>query len=346
VNLLSLPVLALVLAVDPAARPDAAPAELPPAPAKAPGPTQRIVLNRVAATVNGEVVTLQELEQRSGDEWRRANTSPPGPERDRAVALALRRAFDQVVAEKLFHSQAVALQLEVTDEQVNAAIEDIKKRNNADDKMLDQMLSEQNMTRATFREQIRGQLESYNVLSAKVRSKVKLTDDDVKNYYQKHPGEFAGEQELHVRHILLPLAEDAAPMEVGRALMLGEKVRERLAGGEPFAEVAKAVSQAPNAAEGGDLGWLRRGTMQRSLEDVVFALKDGEVSKLVRAGPGLHLLKVEERRTGGGRSFEQAKDEIRDRLSMEQTQAYREQYLGELRRDAVIDLRIPELKGG
>ena len=335
-NLLSLPLLALALAADP-------PAAAPPTPA---APAQRIVLNRVAATVNGEVVTLQELEQRAGDEWRRANTSPPGPERDRAVALSLRRAFDGVVAEKLFHSQAVALQLEVTDEQVNAAIEDIKKRNRADDKMLDQMLSEQNMTRATFREQIRGQLESYNVLSAKVRSKVKLTDDDVRNYYQKHPGEFAGEQELHVRHILVPLAEDAAPMEVGRALMLGEKARERVAGGEPFAEVAKDVSKGPGASEGGDLGWLRRGTMQRSLEDVVFALKDGEVSKLVRAGPGLHLFKVEERRTGGGRTFEQAKDEIRDRLSMEQTQAYREQYLGELKRDAVIDLRIPELKGG
>jgi peptidyl-prolyl cis-trans isomerase SurA len=336
VTLLSLSLLALALAAD-------APAAAPPAPA---APAQRIVLNRVAATVNGEVVTLQELEQRAGDEWRRANTSPPGPERDRAVALALRHAFDGVVAEKLFHSQAVALQLEVTDEQVNAAIEDIKKRNNADDKMLDQMLSEQNMTRATFREQIRGQLESYNVLSAKVRSKVKLTDDDVKNYYQKHPGEFAGEPELHVRHILIPLAEDAAPMELGRAMMLGEKARERLAGGEPFADVAKAMSKGPGAAEGGDLGWLRRGTMQRSLEEVVFALKDGEVSKLVRAGPGLHLFKVEERRTGGGRTFEQAKDEIRDRLSMEQTQAYREQYLGELKRDAVIDLRIPELKGG
>jgi peptidyl-prolyl cis-trans isomerase SurA len=290
------------------------------------------------------VVTLQELEQRGGEEWRRANLSPPGPERDRAVAQVLRRAFDQVVAEKLFHSQAAALQVEVSDEEVNAAIEDIKKRNNADDKMLDKMLAEQDLTRAVFREQIRGQLESFRVLSAKVRAKVKVTDDDVKNYYQRHPGEFLGEEELHVRHLLIALAESATPMEVGRAMLAGEKARQRVAGGEPFAEVAKAVSGGPNAAEGGDLGWLRRGTMQRSLEEVVFALKDGEVSALVRAGPGLHLFKVEERRQGGGKSFDQAKEEIRDRLTMEQTQAYREQFLGELRRDAVIDIRIPELK--
>jgi peptidyl-prolyl cis-trans isomerase SurA len=332
-NLLSLSL--LLLAADPAA-----PAAAPPTPVA----TQRLVLNRVAATVNGEVVTQQELEQRAGEEWKRANAMPPGPERDRAVALVLRRSFEMVVAEKLFHAQAVSQQLEVTEEQVNAAIEDIKKRNNADDKQLDQMLTEQNMTRAVFRDQIRGQLESYNVLSAKVRSKVKLSDDDVKNYYQQHPGEFAGTEELHVRIIFVPLAESASADELSRAQAEGQLALKRLAGGEPFAEVAKGISKGPGAADGGDLGWLRRGTMQRSLEDVVFALKDGEVSKLVRAGPGLHLFKVEERRTGGGRTFDQAKDEIRDRLSMEQTQAYREQYLGELKRDAVLDIRLQELK--
>jgi peptidyl-prolyl cis-trans isomerase SurA len=343
VTLLSLSLLALSLAADPAPPPAATPAVPPPA-ATNTAPAHRVVLNRVAATVNGEVVTQQELELRAGDEWKKANLMTPGPERDRAVTSVLRRSFQMVVAEKLFHAQAVALQIEVTDEQVNAAIEDIKKRNNADDKMLDQMLAEQQMTRPQFREQIRGQLESYNVLSAKVRSKVKLSDEDVKNYYQRHPGEFAGEEELHVRHILLPLPEDAPAGEVSRVQADGEKVMQRLAGGEPFAAVAKAVSKGPGASDGGDLGWLRRGTMQRSLEEIVFALKDGEVSKLVRAGPGVHLFKVEERRQGGGKSFDQAKDEIRDKLSMEQTQAYREQYLGELKRDAVIDYRIPELK--
>jgi peptidyl-prolyl cis-trans isomerase SurA len=119
---------------------------------------------------------------------------------------------------------------------------------------------------------------------------------------------------------------------------------QRLATGEPFTEVAKAISKGPGAGEGGDLGWMRRGTLQRALEEVVFNLKDGELSTLVRAGPGLHLFKVEERRQNGGRSFEQAKEEVRERLSMEQTQAYREQYLGELKRDAVIDVLLTQLK--
>jgi peptidyl-prolyl cis-trans isomerase SurA len=364
-NLLSLSLLAVVLATDPAPAAAPAAAEKPAPPAAAPAAAEkpappaavpaaaekpaaeaapRHLVNRLAATVNGEVVTQQELEQRAGEEWKRAGALPAGTERDRALAGALRRAFDGVVAEKLFHAQAGTLQIEITDDQVVAAIEDIKKRNNANDTQLDQMLTDQGLSRATFREQLRGQLESYAVLSAKVRSKVKVTDEDVQNYYRLHPGEFAGEEELHVRHLLLPLPEGAGPAEVSRAQAEGARVLERLAAGESFAEVAKAVSKGPGAAEGGDLGWLRRGTMQRSLEEVVFALKDGQVSKLFRAGPGLHLFKVEERRSSGGRGVDDVKDEIRDRLTMDQTQAYREQFIGELKRDAVIDVKIPELK--
>ncbi|HSN15899.1 MAG TPA: peptidylprolyl isomerase, partial [Anaeromyxobacteraceae bacterium] len=124
----------------------------------------------------------------------------------------------------------------------------------------------------------------------------------------------------------------------------GEKVLQRLATGEDFAKLARELSKGPGAEEGGDLGWLRRGVVQKPLEDAAFALKAGQVSGLVRAGPGLHVLKVEERRVGGARSFEQVKEELRERLSNEQLDTYRQQYIEELRRDAIVDVKLPELK--
>jgi peptidyl-prolyl cis-trans isomerase SurA len=335
-------------ATAPAAAPAAAATATPAAPAAPAAPAKpaepREVVNRVAAVVNGEVITLQELRDRAGEDYRQAVAMPAGPGRDAAVRGALKRALDAMIADKLIHGQVANLQAEATDEQVTAAIEDIKKRNRADDKQLDQMLAEQGLTRAAFREQIKAQLESYNVLSYKLRGKVRTGDEDLKNYYQSHPAEFTGELELHVRHIFLPLAENAPPAEVARAQAAGEKALQRIAAGEPFDTVAREVSKGPGAAEGGDLGWLRRGTIQKSLEDIAFSLKDGQVSALVRSGPGLHVFKVEERRMGGGKTFEQAKDEIRDRLSMEQAQGYREQFVAELKRDAVIDILMPELK--
>jgi peptidyl-prolyl cis-trans isomerase SurA len=303
------------------------------------------VVDRVAAIVDGDVVTLSEIEERAGTEYARAAELPPGKERDEARTAALRRAFDQIVSEKLLAKQAQALQLEVTEQQVDAAIEDIRTRNRFSQEDFVRALGEQGLDLETFRAQIRRELETYQVLQHKVRGRVKVSDEDLRNYYQTHPQEFAGEEELHVRHIFLPLPQGASSAEEAKVRAAGEKVLQRLKSGEDFARVARQVSKGPSAEDGGDLGWLRRGTIQKALEDPAFALKDGQVSGLVRAGPGLHVLKVEARRRGGAKSFEEAKDEIRARLIDEQAGATRQQYLEELRRGATIDVKVPELRG-
>jgi peptidyl-prolyl cis-trans isomerase SurA len=303
------------------------------------------VIDRVAATVNGEVVTLSEIAERAGPEYERALALPAGKERDAARAAALRRAFDQLVAEKLLAAEARALQLEVSEQQVGAAIEDIKARNRFDDDQLGRALAEQGLDLAAFRAQVRRELESYQVLQYRVRGKVNVSDEDLRNYYQRHPQEFGGEDELHVRHIFLPLPVDATAADGARVRAQGEKILQRLKTGEDFAKVAREVSKGPSAEDGGDLGWLRRGTIQKELEDAAFALKDGQISGLVRAGPGLHVLKVDGRRRGGERSFEDAKEEIRARLLDEQVAQTRQQYLEELRRAAAIEVKLPELRG-
>jgi peptidyl-prolyl cis-trans isomerase SurA len=302
-------------------------------------------VDRVAATVEGEVVTLSEIAERAGAEYERAEQMGPGKDRDEALQTALRRGFESIVAEKLLRKQATALQVEVTDAQVDAALEDIKSRNRFSDGDLDRALAEQGLDRSSFRAQIRRELEAYQVLQQRVRSRVNVSDADLRNYYQTHPQEFAGEEELRVRHIFLPLPENASAAEEAKGRAAGEKVLQRLKSGESFAKVAREVSKGPSAPDGGDLGWLRRGTIQKALEDAAFSLKDGQVSGLVRAGPGLHVVKVEARRRGGAKSFEDAKEEIRAQLFDEQVGSARKQYLEELRRDAVVDVKIPELRG-
>jgi peptidyl-prolyl cis-trans isomerase SurA len=334
--------LALALAA-PAVAPTAPAAPTPGPAAAGPGPS-RVVLERVAATVNGEVVTLRELQERGGEEGRRAEALAPGLERDQAVKRALRRTWELVVAEKLFHLQAQQLQMETSDGQVEAAIDDIKRRNHFDDAQLDLALAGQGLDRAGFKAQIRRELESMQVLNYRVRSRVKVNDEDLQHYYQTHPAAFGGEEELRVSHLFLPLPEQAAPPAVAAAQAEAARVRQRLLAGEDFAAVAKEVSRGSSTEHGGDLGWLKRGSIQKALEDAFVQLADGQVSEPVRVGPGLHLFKVMERRRSGGRTFAQAKEEIRDILFQEQSVSYRDQYVAELKRDAAIDIRLAELK--
>jgi peptidyl-prolyl cis-trans isomerase SurA len=308
-----------------------------------PPPAGRVV-NRVAALVNGEVITLRDLQQRAGPEWRQAEALEAGPARDRARARILKAALEAVVAEKLVEAQVKELGVEATEAEVEAAVDDIKKRNRLDEEGLDRALAAEGLDRAAFRARLKRDLEGYRVVQVKVRSKLKLGDDDLRNYYQQHEREFAAGIEVHARHVFLQLPAGAPEAEEARVRKKGEAALARLAAGEDFAALAREVSQGPSAREGGDLGWLRRGVVQPELEKAAFALQSGEVSGLVRTRTGYQILKVEGRRGGEARPFDEVKDEIRDKLTREQADVLQQQYVAELKKDAVIEVRIPELR--
>ena len=309
----------------------------PPAP---PGRT----LNRVAAIVNGDVITLRDLEERAGAALRQAQSEAEGPARDRARARALKGAFDALVAEKLLDAQAKELGIEVTESEIDQVVAETKQRFRLDDEALDRALAAEGSTRQAYRLRVKRDLEGFRVVQMRVRARIKVTDEDLVNYYRQHQGEFASGQEIRVRHIFLQLPGGAAPADEARVREKGEKILARLRAGEDFAAVARQVSQGPSAADGGDLGWLRRGVVQPEVEKAAFALETGQVSGLVRTRTGFQILKVEERRGGEPRPFDEVKDEIRDHLTNDQADVLRQQYVAELRKDAFVELRLPELK--
>jgi peptidyl-prolyl cis-trans isomerase SurA len=248
------------------------------------------------------------------------------------------------VAERLLDAQAKELQLEVGDAEVDGVIGETKQRYKLDDAALDEALQREGLTRAAYRERVRRDLQSYRVVQTRVRSRIKTSDEDLRNYYQQHAREFATSEEIKVRHIFFALPAGAASADEARAREKAEKALQRVRGGADFEAVAREVSQGPSASAGGDLGWLRRGVVQPELERAAFALGAGEISGVVRTKTGFQILKVEGRRGGEPRPFDQVKDEIRDRVTNDQADALRVQYVAELRKDALIEIRAPELQ--
>jgi peptidyl-prolyl cis-trans isomerase SurA len=306
--------------------------------------TDRRPVDRVAAIVNGDVITFSELTERSGSEYRRAAEMPPGAARDQARARALRSAFESVLAERLVENEVKALGIDVTEAQVDTAIEDVKKRNNLSDDMLKQALAGEGLSVATYRARLRKDFENHLLIAAKVQNRVKVTDDDVKGYYQSHLSEFAGDEQVKLRLILLQVPAGAPPADDDRVKATGETLLARLAAGEDFADLARQVSQGPGAASGGDLGWVKKGTMPIDLERVAFALATGQNSGLVRAKTGWIVLKADDRRTAKAPPIEDVRDRIREKISNQQAETYKKQYIEELKREAIIELKLPELE--
>jgi peptidyl-prolyl cis-trans isomerase SurA len=301
-------------------------------------------LDRVAAVVNGDVVTLSDLVARSGSEYRRVVAMSPGPARDRARVKALQTAFDLVVAERLVEAEVKTLGIDVTEGQIDSAIEDVKKRNNLSDEALKKALATEGLDVKSYRDRLRRDFENHMLLVSKVQNRVKVTDDDVKSYYQSHAPEFSGDEQVKLRLILISVPAGARAEDEARAKASGEVVLARLAAGEDFSDLAKQVSQGPGAASGGDLGWVKKGTMPIDLERVAFLLTPGQNSGLIRAKTGWIILHADERRAANAPPLEEVKDRIREKLVTQQAEIYHKQFIEELKRGAIIELKIPELE--
>ena len=136
-----------------------------------------------------------------------------------------------------------------------------------------------------------------------------VTDQAVRARYDRDIAGKPGEPEVHARHILVANEADATAI-----------IAELKKGGD-FAAIAKARSSDPGAAQGGDLGWFKKGDMLPEFSEAAFALKPGEVSdKPVHTSYGWHVIQVEERRTAPPPSFEQARDELRNQMIQEGVQ--------------------------
>jgi peptidyl-prolyl cis-trans isomerase SurA len=290
------------------------------------------IVDGVAAVVNGDVITISELEERVGPQL-----PPPGSDGDlrKRRDLLLKRAVEDAVADKLLEKEAESQGLMPTAAEIDNAVDDVKRANGIDDQTLETALKQQGLSKDHYREMLKLQLTRMKVVEYKVKSRVTVSEDDVKARYGKMSGEAKGTEEVHARDMYLPKGDDAAGV---KAKLVA--ARKRVEGGVPFAKVAEEVG-GPLSSNGGDLGWLGRGAMLPELEKVAFTLKNGEMSEIVDAAGGYHLVLVEDRRlSGAAKPLAEARDELRQQILSEKLQKATEEYIAELRRSADVELKL------
>jgi peptidyl-prolyl cis-trans isomerase D len=150
-------------------------------------------------------------------------------------------------------------------------------------------------------------LEYIELALADVAATIDVTDEDLRQVYEEERERFQTAEERRVRHILIEVAEG----EEDAARTAAQSVETRLRNGEDFAAVAAEVSaDAGTKAQGGDLGWIGRGTLVGPFEDTLFAMQIGDISAPVRTEFGFHIIRLDEVRAGDEQSFEAVRDEL------------------------------------
>ena len=299
------------------------------------------LVDRVAAVVNNDVITLSEVEKRAAPELARLDQEATGPDRAQKRAALMKRVLDTMIDEKLVDNELKELKVTIGDKEVDAAIDEVKKSYNLNDEQLQQAVAKEGYSVAEYREQMRKQIGRYKLISEKVRKNVKVSDADVQTEYDRMTRAEGEDYEVHIRHILIAVPRNAsqAQVEQGRRKAAAVSVEAREPGVD-FAELAKKRSEGSSSQDGGDLGFFKRGTMVPEFERVAFNLKTGEVSEPVRTQFGWHVLKLEEIRKLGMKPLAEVRPEIEERLRRAQADRLTSQYMETLRNAAVVEKKI------
>ena len=299
------------------------------------------LVDRIAAVVNNDIITLSEVEKRAAPELARVDQEATGPERAQKRAQALKKTLDTMIDEKLVDNELKELKVSIGDKEVDAAIDEVKKSYNLNDEQLQQAVAREGYTIAEYREQMRKQIGRYKLISEKVRKNVKVSDADVQTEYDRMTRAEGEDYEVHVRHILIAVPRNASQAQVEQARTKAAAVAvEAREPGVDFAELAKKRSEGSSSSDGGDLGFFKRGTMVPEFERVAFNLKTGEVSEPVRTQFGWHVLKLEEIRKLGMKPLAEVRPEIEERLRRAQADRLTSQYMETLRNAAVVEKKI------
>jgi peptidyl-prolyl cis-trans isomerase C len=166
-----------------------------------------------------------------------------------------------------------------------------------------------------------------DLLEKEIMSKSGVSEQDMKDYYEKNKADFVATSQIKASHILVKTKEDA------------QKILERLNNGEKFEALAKEASiDKVSGKNGGELGYFSRGEMVPEFEKAAAMLKVGEVSKPVKTQFGYHIIKVTDKKTGPVVEFERVKDIIAQKLSGERQKEAFDSYLEGLKKDYKIDV--------
>jgi peptidyl-prolyl cis-trans isomerase SurA len=298
------------------------------------------VVDRIAALVNGDVITLSEVEQAGGlllDQVRQTSTYA---EREEKLKKARLDVLGHLIESKLLEEEMKKRKIEVPERDVDSAINDVMKSSGLGENDLKKYLAREGMTYSAYRQKVREELGKMRLVNREIKSKIVIEEEALRRYYRENQEKFTDPLEAKFQQIFFPLAADASAAEAAGVQAEARSVLEKARNGEDFGELAKKYSRGPEAAEGGLLGWFKPKELLPELDAVGFRLKTGEFSELIRTSAGFHILRVLERKGGEPRPFAEVQNKIREELSADEAEKKFQDWLKDLRSKAYVEIRL------
>ncbi|MCY3842057.1 MAG: peptidyl-prolyl cis-trans isomerase [Acidobacteria bacterium] len=309
-----------------------------------------IVLQRILARVNGDIITQTDLENRQVAMLRQENFVPVSEAALRRKLVEVTpRVISNAVDELLLVQRGRVLGYYLSDEQFAEMVASIKEENgfDSDADFEEALLQAEGMTVTDFRRSMEHRILVNQVQQIEIVRKVLLTETEAREYYDANLDQYAEVPTVTLREILIAVPETPGSFSVGNddlARAAAEEARQRVVDGEDFSAVAIGISDAPSKANGGLIGPLDYAILSETVQQVIDGLEVGGISAPIRTPGGFQVLLLEARTEATPLPFEEVKNSIMDNVFNDRRWEEFTRYLEELRGEAVIDWKDEELR--
>ncbi len=287
------------------------------------------VVDRIVAVVNNEIITLFKLNMATKTyKLNIENSQKSSEEKKQLVEKLEKDLLQQLIDRSLTTQEAVKYNIAVTEEEVDSAIDNFMKTNKMNLEELESALAADGLRLKDYRAKMKGEILQSRLISRAVRSKVIITDTDIKTYYDTHGDAFIGVKKYHLRNILMDSETDLAALE--------KKIGKDLS----FAQLAKEYSIATNASDGGDLGVFDINNFSENIKNSLQPLGKGEHTPILAAGDGYQILFVEDILLEGNKTLDQASDQIENILYREKAEKQFTEWIDSLKKQAHIKIML------
>ncbi len=252
-------------------------------------------MDRIVAIVDQTVITEQELESRIVS--LSAQLKKQGTELPEASILR-KQILERLISDALQLQYAAQTGIKVDDTQLDKTIERIAEQNKLTVRGFYDALNQDGISVRKFRSDIRNEIIIARLREREVESRVNVSESEIDNYLTTQASTNQNQDEYEISHILIRVPEDAATEDVQKAKTKVDEILAALAAGTSFAKVSASFSDAPNALEGGNIGWKQGAQMPALFLDALKAMQKGDVSAALRSPNGFHILKLTDKRGG------------------------------------------------
>ena len=299
------------------------------------------VVEEIIARVNNQIITRAEY-LRSKDQLKQEAQQQDPANADKIVAEKDKDVLRDLIDQQLLLEKGKDLGI-TADTEVIKRLDEMRKEMKLESmEDLEKAAQAQGIAFEDFKQNLKNQIITQQVISKEVGSRMSIGKDELQQFYDAHKSQMEQPEQVRLSELLISTEKkDAATPEAQQVAAAQAKADDLLAQirkGAAFDEAAKKNSDGPTAAQGGDLGYFKRGTLAKELEDKTFAMKPGEVSDVIRTKQGFVILKVTEHQQAGVPPLSQIEGRVQDAIYMQKLQPALRAYLQKLREDAYIKI--------